>query len=214
MIPVKIECACGQNYAFDVEPMNGRMPSAVACPSCAADGTAAANDFISRQLDLTVASAPATVSAAAPAQMRLARAQVQAQTGPGVSPAVAPDDAGRSKLVQEARTKMTLGDSMEQVAAFLTVKGFDRAEAMELARGFYKERTKIVRVDGIRKTIAGFVMMLVPLGVYLSVKQTGRLRIRASLWAYGVGIAGAYFFVTGIIMILAPKSEKGTVVKE
>jgi len=109
---------------------------------------------------------------------------------------------------------MTLGDSMEQVAAFLTVKGFDRAEAMELARGFYKERTKIVRVDGIRKTIAGFVMMLVPLGVYLSVKQTGRLRIRASLWAYGVGIAGAYFFVTGIIMILAPKSEKGTVVKE
>ncbi|HEV2329464.1 MAG TPA: hypothetical protein VGY56_11830, partial [Verrucomicrobiae bacterium] len=104
--------------------------------------------------------------------------------------------------------------SMEQVAAFLTVKGFDRAEAIELARGFYKERAKIVRINGIKKMAAGLVMMLVPLGAYLSIKDTGRIRVRSTLWAYGVGIAGAYFFVTGIIMILAPKSEKGTVVKE
>jgi hypothetical protein len=202
MVPVKIECACGQKYAFDVEPVNGRMPATVSCPNCGADGTAAANDFIS-QSGRATGQRPA---------MRLARAQAQTETG--VSPAVAPDDAGRAKLVQEARTKMTLGDSMEKVAAFLTVKGFDRTEAMDLARGFYKERAKIVRVNGIKKTIVGFVMMLVPLGTYLSIKDTGRLRVRNTLWAYGVGIAGGYFFVTGIIMILAPKSEKGTVVKE
>ena len=50
MIAVKIECDCGQHYAFDVEPVNGRMTSEVACPSCGADGTPAANHAIAQQL--------------------------------------------------------------------------------------------------------------------------------------------------------------------
>jgi hypothetical protein len=48
MIPIKIQCGCGQRYAFDVEPVHGRMPSPVACPVCGADGTAAANELIAR----------------------------------------------------------------------------------------------------------------------------------------------------------------------
>ena len=59
MIPVKIECGCGQPYAFDVEPVNGRMPSTVACPSCGVDGTATANDIIARSLPPQPAVAPA-----------------------------------------------------------------------------------------------------------------------------------------------------------
>src|SRR5215469_1285746 len=50
MVPIKIECECGQNYAFDVEPLNGRMPTRVACPTCGADGTTTANDTIARHL--------------------------------------------------------------------------------------------------------------------------------------------------------------------
>lgn len=50
MIPVKIQCGCGQRYAFDVEPVNGRMSSSVACPACGADGTAAANEVIAQSL--------------------------------------------------------------------------------------------------------------------------------------------------------------------
>jgi hypothetical protein len=46
MIPVKIQCGCGQRYAFDVEPFCGRMPFTVACPVCGADGTGAANEVI------------------------------------------------------------------------------------------------------------------------------------------------------------------------
>jgi hypothetical protein len=46
MIPIEIQCGCGQKYAFEVEPVGGRMPSAVACPACGADGTAAANAII------------------------------------------------------------------------------------------------------------------------------------------------------------------------
>ncbi len=46
MIEVKVECGCGSRYKFDVEPVHGRLPASVACPSCGADGTAAANEFI------------------------------------------------------------------------------------------------------------------------------------------------------------------------
>jgi tetratricopeptide (TPR) repeat protein len=50
MISVKIQCACGQKYAFDVEPLNGRMPGHIQCPVCGVDGTNAANEIITRTL--------------------------------------------------------------------------------------------------------------------------------------------------------------------
>lgn len=57
-IPVSILCSCGQNYTFEVEPVAGRMPGAVACPSCAVDGTEAANASIAQTL-AAYATAPA-----------------------------------------------------------------------------------------------------------------------------------------------------------
>ena len=51
MIPVKIFCACGQKYSFEVEPHNGGMPVAIACPVCKGDGTAEANLIIARYLN-------------------------------------------------------------------------------------------------------------------------------------------------------------------
>lgn len=73
MIPVKIQCGCGQRYAFDAEPVDGRLTAAVACPVCGTDGTAAANEIIARTLAASPAAAPApgtrlrTVATAAPA---------------------------------------------------------------------------------------------------------------------------------------------------
>jgi len=52
MIYVKIICSCGQKYAFDMQPVDGRMPTAVHCPVCRADGTAAANEIIALKLGL------------------------------------------------------------------------------------------------------------------------------------------------------------------
>jgi hypothetical protein len=57
MVPVKIECECGQRYAFDVEPVDGRMPASIACPTCGADGTPAANESITKHF---AAAAPVT----------------------------------------------------------------------------------------------------------------------------------------------------------
>ena len=222
MVPVKIQCECGQNYAFDVEPVNGRMPTMVSCPSCGADGTAAANDYIRGSGSATATGQVATIQPApvpaAPLRLGIARVQGQAQPS-SVAAALAPDDAARAKLVREARAKMIGGDSTEQVAAFLTVKGFDPAEAMELARGFYQERASIVRTNGVKKMIVGLVLLAVPFIIWSIYKARGHFlitpwRVRRFFWAYGVGIFGGYLFISGIIMILAPKSEKGMVVKE
>lgn len=45
-LPVKILCACGQKYTFEVQPRDGRMPWLVACPVCKRDGTEEANRII------------------------------------------------------------------------------------------------------------------------------------------------------------------------
>jgi len=77
---IKIECACGTRYSFDVEPQDGRMPWAVQCPACHADGTAAANQII------------AEMSAAAPPQaprLRVHHAPSESATSSAPEPAPA-----------------------------------------------------------------------------------------------------------------------------
>ncbi len=56
VIPIKIICPCGQKYAFDVSPVNGRMPAPIRCPRCGADGTTVANAIISLALGARSAS--------------------------------------------------------------------------------------------------------------------------------------------------------------
>jgi len=56
LIPIKIFCGCGQKYAFDVSPVDGRMPAPIQCPRCGADGTAVANAIIGLALGVRPAS--------------------------------------------------------------------------------------------------------------------------------------------------------------
>lgn len=50
MISIKIRCTCGQKFAFDVEPVGGRMPGPVTCPVCGRTATEAGNEQIRLQL--------------------------------------------------------------------------------------------------------------------------------------------------------------------
>src|SRR5687768_8461332 len=52
---IKILCACGAKYKFDVEPLHGQMPGPVGCPVCSADGTAAGNAIIAEKLSPAMA---------------------------------------------------------------------------------------------------------------------------------------------------------------
>lgn len=91
MIPIKIQCGCGQRYSFDVEPVGGQMGYAVACPVCGVDGTAAANELIGRALAVA---APAVAPAAPPPQpalgIRLKPAEPTEAPSLIVPPSIAP----------------------------------------------------------------------------------------------------------------------------
>ncbi|HZF00340.1 MAG TPA: hypothetical protein VE344_00415 [Methylomirabilota bacterium] len=68
---LKVVCGCGQKYKFDVEPVNGRMPMTVNCPSCGVDGTHTANNVLAESFPnqpppIPVAMAVPTATAAAP----------------------------------------------------------------------------------------------------------------------------------------------------
>lgn len=64
---IKIECACGQPFEFEVEPVNGRMPCEVKCPACENDATPLANAFMAKTVSLEQVSPPMAPAAPAPA---------------------------------------------------------------------------------------------------------------------------------------------------
>src|SRR5882762_4773819 len=109
MMPIKIQCGCGQRYAFDVEPVQGRMPHAVACPVCGADGTAAANEIIAQSMPVEVAALSAPVRAAAVAIVPSVRVSA-ASSGPR-SATLLLGQRNRSQAQHEARAKILWGDA-------------------------------------------------------------------------------------------------------
>jgi hypothetical protein len=68
---IKILCACGTKFKFDVEPVNGRMPGPVNCPGCGADATEQANEIIRSALYPPAEPLAAAPGAPAPAPVGL-----------------------------------------------------------------------------------------------------------------------------------------------
>jgi hypothetical protein len=75
---LKIVCNCGQKFAFDVEPVKGRMPVSVFCPACGRDGTQTANDVLAQHfpdqappIPLAITVQPAVAAAPTPPVGRL-----------------------------------------------------------------------------------------------------------------------------------------------
>ena len=102
---VKVVCNCGQKFAFEVEPVNGRMPVSVSCPSCGRDGTQAANDVLVQHfpnqappIPVTIAVKPAVAAArTAPA----GRLQINLSAP---AAAVAPPSFAAPELITSARS--------------------------------------------------------------------------------------------------------------
>jgi hypothetical protein len=104
MIPVKIQCGCGQRYAFDIEPVNGRMPAPVACPVCGADGAAVANEIIAQAL----AAQPVIARPAATVLRPTGSLTAVSQTGP-IRPAPQTQSRGKDGWATEETQLNKLG---------------------------------------------------------------------------------------------------------
>ena len=108
MIPVKIICRCGQKYAFDVEPVNGRMSVPVFCPACGLEGTVEANQVIFRALRGDAAPLP-------PPSVATVLNSVQSELAPHLVEAL------KDAVVQElASQRRELLAAQQQAAAELT----------------------------------------------------------------------------------------------
>ncbi len=234
MVPVKIECDCGQHYAFEVEPVNGCMPSAVACPGCGADGTHSANEAIIRHLGpratqpaITVAAsaprpAPAVQIAEPPAAVVIAPKTQLHVSQPASAPAAATHSksalhasqfglVSREQAEVEARAKISWGDPPEAVIKFLMIQGFTHPEASEMVEEMFKVRRAETRANGIKKTMMGGGMMCVPVVALIFFLSIHYIPIKIMGAAIGVGLWGLIKVIQGLIMILAPKMETGDV---
>ena len=220
MVSVKIECGCGQHYAFDVEPVNRQMPSAVACPICGADGTANANAIIASKLPPPYTRPPAPESASAPPAKRSQVRVVVPAREPAAVPAGVKVGAGVLGLVDhstaeiEARAKISWGDAPNDVINFLMLQGFSAGEAKTVVDKLFKERLAALRVKGITKIATGFGAMCVPLVAWTTFRHIGYFSLRGMGVSVLIALWGFWQLLNGIIMLVAPKMESGRDVAE
>ena len=199
MIPIKIQCGCGQKYAFDVEAPAGVMPYPVACPVCGTDGTAAASLAIAQYLPAQAAGAPPP------------------PPSPGLpSPTVRRSAAGvplmePAQVVIEAKAKISWGDSQDEVIEFMMMNGIPIAEARGMVGEMFQERAAMIRKHGIMKMVKSIPLMCVPLGTIAIFNHVGYWSVRLFGLALLVGLIGAWLLLKGTIMFFSPKSEPGDV---
>src|SRR5262245_22367543 len=218
MSAIKIQCGCGQKYAFDVEPIHGRMPHPVACPTCGADGTAAANQMLAEN-----AQTPAPTASPAP----VARIHVREPAAPAVhlagsAPApnplagrpatrLMPGQIDRPQAELEARAKIFWGDPVEDVVKFMMRNNFSYEEASELVAGYFDERAAAVRSNGIGKIVVGSGMVALPIVSWFVFAAMGVIPIKIFAITVVIGLWGAWRVFRGIVMTTSPRSEKGDV---
>ena len=103
---VRVACPCEQTYAFDVEPLNGRMPVPVSCPACGADGTSLANEAIRQTLGLSAPPPAPPPPVTAPVAVRVNRTAYADAPAPPPPAAVArPNPPSPARFAAAARTQ-------------------------------------------------------------------------------------------------------------
>ena len=173
---VKVQCSCETKYAFDVEPVNGRMPVRVTCPGCGADGTDAANAIIRQQFAESDPPAPVPVPVALPAEpkprIRIggdapllapapfpAASAATAVSAPPPAPAEAPVVQFCAKHRQQPVTDACLvcgkpicAKCMEQFGYLCSVYCQSQAEQRGIEVPFYEGQKFAVKAKEWRKT--------------------------------------------------------------
>lgn len=101
---IKVLCPCGTKFAFEVEPVHGRMPVRVHCPECSADNTDLANATIAGQL------ASPSPAASEPPKVRI-------RTAAPPAPAEAAEPASTAPAPGKPRIRLAGAPAAEVVAA-------------------------------------------------------------------------------------------------
>ena len=217
MIPIKIQCGCGQRYAFEVEPVGGRMPAAIACPACGANGTVAANAVIAQSISAqpVVPAAPVSEVRSQPAAPAL---RVQPATSAARTPTPAPRTAaplpGQVDRVQaeiQARARILWGEPPAEVTRYLMSQGIGYEEASAMVGELFQERAATLRGIGIKKIVGGFALMAVPVVAFFIFMSLGFIELKTFALTIIAGVWGLSMFIGGWFTLLSPKSQSGDV---
>lgn len=213
MITLKIQCGCGQRYAFDIEPVGGQMPSTVTCPACGVDGTAAANAALAQSM----AAQPA-IAAASASSLHLA-APTTAESAPAPAATrrratLLPGQVDRPQAIAEAKAKISWGDPPQQVVSYLMMQGLSAEEAQELVDEMFQERAATIRGNGIMKIVVGCGLICVPIISLLVFLAMGFIPLKIFAVTIMAGLYGVWLVLKGSFMVLAPKSEAGDVAEQ
>ncbi len=99
---MKIQCACGAKYAFDITPEMAKEPVRFVCPACGLDSSEYVNQLVREQLAEQAADAGQTAPPpAAPARMRIALAEKPAEPAAPAAPVSKYCQKHRGVLVTE-----------------------------------------------------------------------------------------------------------------
>jgi hypothetical protein len=148
-------------------------------------------------------------SAQPPPAIQLSSRPAAPTAAPRVDPRLGLVD--RNQAEHEARAKAMWGDSQDQVTGYLLLQGFSHPEAVEFATQLFKERAAAVRANGIRKFFMGFGLVWVPVIAFIVFRTIGYMPLKLMGACILAGVYGAYLALNGILMAVAPKSEKGDV---
>jgi cytoskeletal protein RodZ len=138
---VKVQCGCGSKYAFEIEPQNGVMPVRVTCPSCGADGTDAANQFIAE----TAASEPSGKPRLRMANAPAAPAAPEAEEPRPLPPPRPVAGASIERIQAEARKMRRVGWAIAFV--LLLVAGLIGAWGWYLFVGSKPQQAFVLKLD-------------------------------------------------------------------
>ncbi len=156
---VKVQCECGTRFAFDVEPVNGRMPVRVKCPDCGADRTDFANEVIRQQLSTTagptVVPVPVPIPVAVPVPVPVAARPPMRVAVPPAKVADAPVAVAtvafcfrhlKNPAVETCRVcgKPICGECMEQYGYTCSVYCRKRAEETGVELPVYEKQRAVI----------------------------------------------------------------------
>ncbi|MGD0206435.1 MAG: PQQ-binding-like beta-propeller repeat protein [Verrucomicrobiota bacterium] len=143
---IKVQCPCGTRYAFDVEPVYGRMPVRVNCPGCGADGTDLANEVIRQKL-AAVAPVPVLQETPAPGgpAPRVEKSQQPTSTGPASEATFCPRHP-KNPATETCRVcgKPICGECMEQFGYVCSTYCRKRAEQTGMDLPVYGKQRAVI----------------------------------------------------------------------
>jgi hypothetical protein len=122
-----------------------------------------------------------------------------------------PGQLSPERAEAEARSKIMWGDATADVTKYLLSQGFTSEEANGVVASLLDQRAETVRKAGVHKAVVGSGMMCVPVVTFIVFKSIGVLQLKLLGAAIAVGVWGAWRVLSGVVMTMSPRSEKGDV---